>query len=80
MAKRPTLTITVGPDGEISTDFSHFLGQHCLTAGTQLHALLAEYGIETDITAFTPKPELLHAPSPGELHVQEAEVLHEGER
>jgi hypothetical protein len=79
MANRPpTLTITVSPEGEISTDFSHFLGQHCLVAGKHLHGLLAEYGIEMDITTFTPKPELLSAPSSGELRVQETEVLHEG--
>lgn len=74
----PKLTITVNATGEISTDFSHFLGQHCLVAGKHLHALLAEYGIEMDITTFTPKPELLASPSSGEMRVQETEVLHEG--
>lgn len=74
----PTLTITVNRNGEISTDFSHFLGQHCLAAGNHLHALLAEYGIEMDITTFTPKPELLASPSSGEMIVQNTEVLHEG--
>jgi hypothetical protein len=79
MAKLPPkLTITVTPSGEISTDFSHFLGQHCLVAGKQLHTLLAEYGIETDITMFTPKPELLAPSAPGEMRVQDTEVLHEG--
>lgn len=74
----PKLTITVTPDGTISTDFSHFLGQHCLLAGKQLHALLAEYGITTDVTTFTPKPELFASSSSGGLHVQETEALHEG--
>ena len=74
----PTLTITVTPDGEISTDFTHFLGQHCLVAGKHLHVMLAEYGIETAITTFTPKPELLASPFSGEMRVQETEVLHEG--
>ena len=79
MAKLPPkLTITVTPEGDISTDFSHFLGQHCLMAGKQLHALLAEYGLAMDITAFTPKPELATAPSSGEMVVQDTEVLHEG--
>jgi len=79
MAKLPPkLTITISPEGEISTDFSHFLGQHCLVAGKQLHAMLAEYGIETEITTFTPKPELLASPTSGEMRVQDTEVLHEG--
>ena len=76
----PKLTVTVSPDGEISTDFSHFLGQHCLIAGKHLHALLAEYGIEMDITTFIPKPELLASPAPGSLNVQETQVLSEGEQ
>lgn len=81
MANRPPkLTITVTPEGSVSTDFSHFLGRHCLVAGKQLHALLTEYGIATDITTFTPKPELVTAPSSGEMGVQETEELHEGER
>ncbi len=73
----PQLTITVTATGEISTDFSHFLGQHCLVAGKQLHTLLADYGITTEITDFTPKPELRVSPSTGGLTVQETEVLHE---
>lgn len=78
MANLPKLTITVNTDGEIATDFSHFLGQHCLAAGKQLHALLAEYGIATEVTTFTPKPELLASPSSGEMSVHTAELLHEG--
>lgn len=78
MANLPKLTITVNTDGEISTDFSHFLGQHCLAAGKQLHALLAEYGIATEVTTFTPKPELLVSPSSGDTHVHTVELLHEG--
>lgn len=76
----PRLTITVNTDGEISTDFSHFLGQHCLAAGKQLHTLLAEYGITIEVTTFTPKPELLASPSSGEMGVHPMELLHEGER
>jgi hypothetical protein len=74
----PTLTVTVNQDGEISTDFSHFLGQQCLAAGKQLHALLAEYGIATDVTAFTPKPELLASPPAGGVIIQETKQLREG--
>jgi hypothetical protein len=74
----PKLTITVQANGEISTDFSHFLGQHCLAAGKQLHALLAEYGITTDVTTFTPKPELFVSPASGGVLAQQTEVLHEG--
>ncbi len=75
----PKLTITVNLDGDISTDFSHFLGQHCLAAGKQFHALLAEYGITTDVTTFTPKPELLVSPPSSGMTVQTTDVLHEGE-
>ncbi len=74
----PKLTITVNAHGEITTDFSHFLGQHCLAAGKQLHTLLTDYGIATDITTFTPKPALLASPSSEGLTIQETEVLHEG--
>ncbi|HEU5377149.1 MAG TPA: hypothetical protein VFV38_17090 [Ktedonobacteraceae bacterium] len=80
MAKLPPhLTITVHTDGEISTDFAHFLGQHCLAAGEQLHTLLTEYGITTQRTTFTPKPELLVSPASGSMAVSHSEVLREGE-
>jgi hypothetical protein len=74
----PKLMITVKTDGEISTDFSHFLGQRCLAAGKQLHALLEEYGITTDVNTFTPKPELFVPLSSGGSIVQHTEVLAEG--
>jgi hypothetical protein len=80
MAKHPpTLTITVDESGAVSTDFTHFLGQECLAAGQQLHALLAEYGLTIDVTAFTPKPELLFPPPSGGTVAQE-EGTQEGER
>lgn len=73
----PTLTITVGQDGAVKTDFLHFTGTACLDTGRQLHALrLAEFGIETAITGFTPKPELSGAPA--ELVVAQVNVLQEG--
>lgn len=75
----PTLIITVDASGDISTDFTAFLGQHCLVAGKQLHALLAEYGITTAVTAFTPKPELLLTPPPDGM-VAHPEHMQEGEQ
>lgn len=64
----PTLVITVQPDGTTLTDFVHFAGANCKIASKELHALLAEYGIETEITGTTPKPELLAAPrQPGQV-------------
>jgi hypothetical protein len=80
MANRPPkLTIAVNADGDVSTDFAHFIGQECLAAGKQLHALLAEYGIATEVTSFTPKPELLGS-SPDSGMVVHPEMLQEGAR
>lgn len=60
MAKHPAtrLKITVAANGTTTTDFLHFSGTDCMEAGRQLHALLAELGVRTEITMFTPKPEL----------------------
>lgn len=80
MAKHPPhLMITVHADGEISTDFAHFLGRQCLATGEQLHTLLTEYGITTHRTTFTPKPELLVSPASGSMAVSHREVVREGE-
>lgn len=78
MAKsKPTqLMITVSPDGTVSTDFLHFTGNACLHAGRQLHTLLAEFGLETEVTGFTPRPELAGAPAA--LMVSQEELLQEG--
>lgn len=78
MAKLPHLTITVAPDGTVKSDFLHFTGPACLEAGRQLHALLTEFGLETEVTAFTPKPEL--SGRPAELVVSQVEMLQEGGR
>jgi hypothetical protein len=78
MANPPAhLTITVGPDGTVSTDFLNFTGSACLDTGRQLHALLAELGIEMEVTQFTPKPELSGAPA--FIVVSQEQVLPEGE-
>lgn len=78
MAKSPTttLTVTVDEDGNVSTNFFNFTGTACLEAGQQLHALLAEFGVETEITTFTPKPELGAASA--SLPLAQAEYLQEG--
>ncbi len=74
----PQLIVTVSPDGAVKTNFLHFTGPACLETGRQFHALLAELGIETEITRFTPKPELSAAPAAPV--VSQAQVLQEGER
>lgn len=67
MAKRlPGIMVTVQADGTTTTDFLHFPGTGCLAASRNLHALLAEYGISTEITTITPKPALLAASRPAE--------------
>ncbi len=70
------LSITVGREGEITTDFLHFTGTGCIEAGKQLQRLLAEFGLETERTGFTPKPELFQAPEP--QVVEQHEVQQEG--
>jgi hypothetical protein len=77
----PKLTIAINSEGEVSTDFTHFIGQGCLAAGEKLHTLLAEYGIATEVTLFTPKPELLTTPSSSGtvMHAERTAVLQEGE-
>ena len=79
MAKLPRLQITVGPDGAVTTDFSHFVGPNCLEAGKRLHALLAELGVQSEVTGMTPKPELL-ASSPTDVQavMQPEELTQEG--
>jgi len=74
----PKLTIAVNTDGNVSTDFTHFIGLECLAAGKQLHVLLAEYGIVTEVTTFTQKPELLITP-PSRGMVAHTEWIQEGE-
>jgi hypothetical protein len=54
----PRLTITVAADGTTRSDFLSFSGNECMEAGRRLHTLLAELGVKTEITTFTPKPEL----------------------
>lgn len=73
-----TLTITVGQDGGVKTNFFHFTGTACLDVGRQLHALLTEFGLETAVTGFTPKPEL--SGRSAELMVSQVEMLQEGGR
>ena len=52
------IQITVNPDGTTKTDFSGFAGPSCLDAAKRLRELLALYGIQSEETLFTPKPEL----------------------
>lgn len=78
MVKRPQLTMTVAPDGTVKSDFLHFAGPACLDVGRQLHALLAELGIEIEVTGFTPKPELAGASVQLGQTQAEAQVLQEG--
>ena len=52
------IQIIVNPDGTMKTDFSGFAGPSCLDAAKQLRDLLAQFGIQSEETLFTPKPEL----------------------
>jgi acetylornithine deacetylase/succinyl-diaminopimelate desuccinylase-like protein len=52
------IQITVNPDGTTKTDFSGFAGPSCLDAAQRLRELLAQFGIQSEETQFTPKPEL----------------------
>ena len=61
--KTTQLTITVGPDGAVKSDFLNFTGTACVEAGQHLHRLLAAFGLTTEVTAFIPKPELSASPA-----------------
>jgi hypothetical protein len=52
------IRVTVNSDGTTTTDFSGFAGPSCLDAASRLRELLAQYGIQSEETQFTPKPEL----------------------
>jgi len=52
------IAITVNPDGTTKTDFSGFAGPSCLDAASRLRELLLQFGIRSEETQFTPKPEL----------------------
>lgn len=78
MAKQTRLTITVGADGRVATNFFHFAGSTCLQTGRQLHALLTELGLETEITRLTPKPEI--SDTPAALNLPQQETIQEGGR
>ncbi len=52
------IAVTVNPDGTTKTDFSGFAGPSCLDAAQRLRELLAQFGIQSEETLFTPKPEL----------------------
>jgi len=56
-----TIHVVVKEDGTVTTDFRHFTGTDCLTAGKQIHTLLAQFGVQVDEATITPKPELLAA-------------------
>ena len=52
------IRVTVNPDGTTTTDFSGYTGPTCLDAASRLRELLAQFGIQSEETLFTPKPEL----------------------
>jgi hypothetical protein len=56
-----TIHIVVKEGGSYETNFTNFTGVDCLTAGKQMHTLLAQFGVQVDQTDITPKPELLAA-------------------
>jgi len=58
---RNTIHIVVKEDASVKVDYSNFTGTACLAAGKQMHALLAQLGVQVDQTTIIPKPELLAA-------------------
>ncbi len=52
------IEVTVNPDGTTKIDFSGFAGPSCLDAAKLLRELLVQFGIQSEETQFTPKPEL----------------------
>jgi hypothetical protein len=52
------IQVIVNPDGKTKTDFRGFQGPSCLDAASRLRELLAQLGIQSEETLFTPKPEL----------------------
>lgn len=72
-----TIHIAVKNDGTVTTDFRHFTGTDCLAAGKQIHALLAQFGVQVDEATITPKPELLAAQSVQQDILVDSEVNQE---
>jgi len=57
--------VTISPDGTTSSDFSGFVGPSCLDEAERLRQLLASrFGIVSQQTGFTAKPELSQGESP----------------
>ena len=52
------IQVTINPDGTTKMDFSGYIGPSCLDAASCLRELLAQFGIQSEETLFTPKPEL----------------------
>ena len=52
------IQVTVNPDGTMKMDFSGYTGPSCLDAASHLRELLAQFGIQSEETLFTSKPEL----------------------
>jgi hypothetical protein len=53
------IEVKVNPDGTTKMDFSGFVGPSCLDAAKLHRELLRQqYGIQSEETLFTPKPEL----------------------
>jgi hypothetical protein len=52
------IEVTINPDGTTKTDFSGFTGPSCLDVAYRLRELLAQFGVQSEETLFTPKPEL----------------------
>jgi Protein of unknown function (DUF2997) len=68
------IKIEVRPDGTTKTDFSGFQGPTCLDAAAKLRELLAQFGIQSEQTAFEAKPELKNAQVESSRQSQRGEV------
>jgi Protein of unknown function (DUF2997) len=71
------IKVTVNPDGTTTTDFSGYQGPSCLDAAERLRQLLAQYGIESQQTGFTAKPELAQTDSQQTRRAQSGGHSHE---
>jgi hypothetical protein len=72
------IEITITEDGATTTDYLSFEGAACLAASKELHALLAQFGVQAETSSTTPKPELLAALQQQEVSTQDIQSQQQG--
>jgi hypothetical protein len=50
------ITVVVGKDGNISTDFNGFTGEHCFSEAEELQKMLENLGVEIEVKHLSRKP------------------------